>query len=94
DVCRRLLYIYLSFFRFHLPSFLLQNVEGESSKYQLPFLGEIPLIQGIRESGDMGQPSVANQEDEVTATAFATLAEHLAQQIAIRNAKAPLSTAV
>ncbi|MGD1839376.1 MAG: Mrp/NBP35 family ATP-binding protein [Thermonemataceae bacterium] len=65
-----------------------------ADKYQLPFLGEIPLIQGIRESGDMGQPSVANQEDEVTAAAFSTLAEHLAQQVAIRNAKAPLSTAV
>ncbi|MEO1653219.1 MAG: Mrp/NBP35 family ATP-binding protein [Bacteroidota bacterium] len=51
----------------------------------LPFLGEIPLVQGIRESGDQGIPAVG-QTNPITKEAFEALAEALAQQIAIRNA--------
>lgn len=50
----------------------------------VPFLGEIPLVQSIRESGDSGYPAVL--KDDVTAEAFRVLAETLARQIAIRNA--------
>lgn len=55
-----------------------------SEKYNVPLLGQIPLVQGIRESGDSGLPAVL--KDGVTATAFKDLAEALARQIAIRNA--------
>ncbi len=55
-----------------------------SEKYNVPLLGQIPLVQGIRESGDSGLPAVLR--DGVTATAFKDLAEALARQIAIRNA--------
>ncbi|MCK5371236.1 MAG: Mrp/NBP35 family ATP-binding protein [Cyclobacteriaceae bacterium] len=48
------------------------------------FLGEIPLVQSIRESGDNGEPVAL--KDEATAEAFMSLAKNLAQQIAIRNA--------
>jgi ATP-binding protein involved in chromosome partitioning len=58
-----------------------------AERYDAPFLGEIPLVQGIRESGDMGVPSVANQNDPITASAFIAISEALAQQIAIRNAE-------
>jgi ATP-binding protein involved in chromosome partitioning len=51
---------------------------------EVPFLGEIPLVQAIRESGDNGYPAV--MKDDVTASAFKALAQTLAQQIAIRNA--------
>ena len=50
----------------------------------VPFLGEIPLVQGIRESGDAGKPHVMS--DGPAADAFKTLAENVAQQVAIRNA--------
>jgi ATP-binding protein involved in chromosome partitioning len=50
----------------------------------VPFLGQIPLVQGIRESGDQGKPHVMS--DSVTAQAFTDLAANLAQQVAIRNA--------
>lgn len=50
----------------------------------IPFLGEIPLVQSIREAGDQGRPVVLN--DGVTAEAFKVLAEKVAQQVAIRNA--------
>ncbi len=55
-----------------------------AEKYQVPFLGEIPLVQSIRESGDSGLPAVL--KDGPTAQAFKELAENLARQIAIRNA--------
>lgn len=55
-----------------------------AEKYDVPFLGQLPLVQSIRESGDSGLPAV--MKDGVTATAFNDLAEALARQIAIRNA--------
>ncbi len=57
-----------------------------AEKNGVPFLGEIPLVQSIRESGDSGYPAVL--KDDVTAEAFKVLAETLARQIAIRNASA------
>ncbi len=55
-----------------------------AEKYNVPFLGQIPLVQSIRESGDSGLPAV--MKDGVTGKAFVALAEALARQIAIRNA--------
>ena len=55
-----------------------------AEKNNLPFLGEIPIVQSIRESGDIGEPVV--MKDEITAEAFMKLAQNLAQQVAIRNA--------
>jgi ATP-binding protein involved in chromosome partitioning len=55
-----------------------------AEKYNVPFLGQVPLVQSIRESGDSGLPAVL--KDGPTAGAFQELAESLARQIAIRNA--------
>jgi ATP-binding protein involved in chromosome partitioning len=55
-----------------------------AEKYQVPLLGQIPLVQGIRESGDSGLPAVL--KEGITALAFKDLAEAMARQIAIRNA--------
>ena len=55
-----------------------------SEKYDVPLLGQFPLVKGIRESGDSGLPAV--MKEGPTADAFRTLAESLARQIAIRNA--------
>lgn len=51
----------------------------------IPLLGQIPLVQSICESGDKGSPVVLNDDSQV-ALAFRSLAENIAQQIAIRNA--------
>lgn len=50
----------------------------------VPFLGEIPIVQSIRESGDSGEPEAL--KNEVSSQSFMALAQNLAQQIAIRNA--------
>jgi ATP-binding protein involved in chromosome partitioning len=57
-----------------------------AEKEEVPFLGEIPLVQGIREAGDSGRPYALN--NDITATAFNNLTNELARQIAIRNAVA------
>jgi ATP-binding protein involved in chromosome partitioning len=55
-----------------------------AEKFDVPLLGQIPLVQSIRESGDSGLPAV--MKDGITAEAFMNLGEALARQIAIRNA--------
>ncbi len=55
-----------------------------AEKNGVPLLGQIPLVQSIRESGDSGLPAVL--KDGPTAVAFQELSENLARQIAIRNA--------
>lgn len=55
-----------------------------AEKHDVPFLGQIPLVQAIRESGDSGLPVV--MKDDITSNSFNELAEALARQIAIRNA--------
>lgn len=56
-----------------------------AEELQVPFLGEIPLVQGIREGGDQGTPAVLN-EDHPASLPFLTVAGNVAQQVAIRNA--------
>ena len=52
---------------------------------EVPLLGQIPIVQGIREGGDEGKP-VALDGSTIVGKAFDRLAESVAQQIAIRNA--------
>lgn len=50
----------------------------------IPLLGQIPIVQGIREGGDAGQP-VSVEKDSVTGQAFAALAREVVKQVGIRN---------
>ena len=56
-----------------------------SDETNVPLLGQIPLVQSIREAGDNGFPIV--MKDGVTADAFNMLAEAVASKVAIRNAQ-------
>lgn len=51
---------------------------------KIPLLGQVPIVQSIRESGDSGYPAV--MKDGVTEEAFTALAQAVASQVAIRNA--------
>ncbi len=57
-----------------------------ASEYDLPFLGEIPLVQGIREGGDKGKPIMIS-DDTVSRRAFEEFAAHVARSISMRNAQ-------
>lgn len=48
-------------------------------------LGQIPLVQGIREGGDTGKPIVQREDDPITKGAFQQVAKNTLQQVAIRN---------
>lgn len=54
-----------------------------AEKHNVPFIGEIPLVQSIREGGDVGYPAI--MQDDLTGQAFRKVAEVTAQRIAIRN---------
>lgn len=48
-------------------------------------LGQIPLIQGIRESGDEGLPAVLSSEENEVKEAFMKVAQNTLRQVALRN---------
>ena len=55
-----------------------------ATKYDTQLLGEIPIVQSIREAGDEGRPAVMSEG--IVSEIFRNSAELLAQQVAIRNA--------
>lgn len=52
---------------------------AEESK--VPFLGEIPLVQSICESGDSGKPVALESDDNPISKAFDTLAQNVMKQM-------------
>lgn len=56
-----------------------------ADEYDIPFLGQIPLVQSIREGGDIGVPIMLS-DDAVTRKAFADFAGITARSISMRNA--------
>ncbi len=59
-----------------------------ASEYDLPFLGEVPLVQSIREGGDEGVPAMVGTE-EAAKNALRAVVSNAVRQIAIRNANLP-----
>ncbi len=59
-----------------------------ADEYDLPFLGQIPLVQSIREGGDTGMP-IMMSNDEITKKAFEEFASHVVRSVAMRNANMP-----
>ncbi|WP_316810724.1 Mrp/NBP35 family ATP-binding protein [Pedobacter heparinus] len=57
-----------------------------AKSFDVPFLGEIPIVQSITEGGDSGVP-IALDPDNSIAQSFAEIAGKVAQQIAINNAR-------
>ncbi|MEO7983867.1 MAG: Mrp/NBP35 family ATP-binding protein [Bacteroidota bacterium] len=56
-----------------------------ANEYDIPFLGQIPLVQSIREGGDAGVP-VMMGDDAITKSAFEGFAAHVVRSISMRNA--------
>lgn len=55
-----------------------------AEKLNMDFLGQIPIVQSIREGGDSGVPVAANQ-DSITGMAFADLASKVIANVEQRN---------
>lgn len=56
-----------------------------AEEYDLPFLGQIPLVQSIREGGDTGVPIMISN-DEITKQAFEEFTAHVVRSVSMRNA--------
>jgi len=56
-----------------------------AERLEIPLLGQIPIVQGIRESGDNGEPIVL-KEESIAGDAFAELAKNVFEKIEDRNA--------
>ena len=50
-----------------------------AERYGIPLLGQIPLVQSIREDGDAGEPAALSTRPD--GIAFAALAEHLVKAV-------------
>ena len=53
------------------------GARAEAQKHGAPFLGEIPLVMGIRTAGDSGAPIVATAPDSAAAKPFWDIADRL-----------------
>lgn len=72
---------------------LSQNRDEKSydniiSQFDMNFLGQIPIVQSIREGGDNGKPVMATDE-EITKKAFEEFTAAAVRSIAMRNAEIP-----
>ncbi|MDR2222270.1 MAG: Mrp/NBP35 family ATP-binding protein [Flavobacteriaceae bacterium] len=60
---------------------------------QVPFLGEVPIVQSIREAGDYGRPA-ALQNDTVISKVFEEVCRNVVEQVVKRNDSLPPTEAI
>ena len=65
-----------------------EGAKNLSIDLEVPFLGEIPLIQSIRESGDYGRPA-ALQDETLIQSVFNNISKNMLSELIIRNKKLP-----
>jgi len=56
-----------------------------AEEFDIPFLGQIPIVESIREGGDIGVPAMVG-DDDITKKAFFDFASNAVRGIAMRNA--------
>ena len=56
-----------------------------AEELNIPLLGQIPLVQSIRECGDAGKP-IASDENNILSLAFKELARKVVERVEVRNA--------
>ena len=61
-----------------------EGAKNLAEDLQVPFLGEVPLVQSIREAGDYGRPA-ALQTDSTLEKVFEEIARNVVQETVSRN---------
>ena len=56
-----------------------------AEEFDIPFLGQIPIVESIREGGDIGVPAMVG-DDNITRKAFMDFTANAVRGIAMRNA--------
>src|SRR5690554_4126923 len=59
------------------------GAKAAAETLDIPFLGEVPLVMSIRESGDAGRPAVAVSGDGPEAAAFIAIADRVAERLGV-----------
>ena len=59
----------------------------------IPFLGEIPLVQSVREAGDLGRPAALQVATPIE-DAFNKITQNVAQEVVRRNTALPPTDAI
>ncbi len=70
-----------------------QGARNLAEDLGVPFLGEIPLVQSIREAGDVGRPAALQTATKIEA-AFEDLAKSVVQEVVNRNKSLPPTEAI
>ena len=70
-----------------------EGAQQLAHQLEVPFLGEIPLVQSIREAGDVGHPA-ALQPAGPTVEAFTHVAQNMISSLADRIENLPPTEAV
>ncbi|MGC4040591.1 MAG: Mrp/NBP35 family ATP-binding protein [Flavobacterium sp.] len=70
-----------------------EGAKNLAADLQVPFLGEVPLVQGIREAGDYGRPA-ALQTASVIETVFEEITRNVVQETVNRNESLPPTEAI
>lgn len=64
-----------------------QGARRLSKELEVPFLGEVPIEQRVRETSDEGEPIVVAEPESLSAQAFTTIADSVVRQVTARNAE-------
>jgi ATP-binding protein involved in chromosome partitioning len=59
----------------------------------IPFLGDIPLVQSVREAGDLGRPAAMQEATPIEAS-FNQITQNVAQEVVRRNTALPPTDAI
>jgi len=65
-----------------------EGAKNLAEDLEVPFLGEVPLVQSIREAGDAGRPA-ALQTDTIIEAAFESITKNVVQETVRRNEALP-----
>ena len=70
-----------------------EGAKNLADDLQVPFLGELPLVQSIREAGDVGRPA-ALQTATPLEKAFEKITQNVVQEVVRRNESLPPTEAI
>lgn len=70
-----------------------EGAKNLAEDLQVPFLGEVPIVQSIREAGDFGHPA-ALQTNSIIADVFENITRKVVQETVDRNASLPPTEAI
>jgi ATP-binding protein involved in chromosome partitioning len=69
-----------------------QGAKNLAEDLEVPFLGEVPIVQSVREAGDFGRP--AAMQDGLVADVFTEITRNVVEQTVARNESLPPSEAI